>query len=268
MAAVVISVLGGCFTYTQNDSRIKALARLSYPVDVFDEDEPISAIIVGDPTGQRVIYIHGAPGSADNWGSFLTEPMEDLEHVAIDRPGFGESSHTGAVPSLAEQAAAIKPLLVERNGRWPILVGHSLGGPIAAQAAAEYPDRVGGIIIIAGALDPDLEKVLFIQRIGDIPLLDLLVPQPLRYANRELIPLEGELRKLGKRLDEITCPIVIIHGTMDSLVPYKNVAYMQEAFAGNDHVEVITLDGEDHFTIWTSPEQVREAIENLTTLRR
>lgn len=265
LAAVAVSVLGGCFTYSKKDPRIKDLSRLTFTVESIDADDPISAIIAGDPLGQRVIYVHGTPGSADNWGAFLTEPMEGLEAVAIDRPGFGESAHTGAVPSLAKQAAAIEPYLVERDGRWPILVGHSLGGPIVAQAAAEFPERIGGIVIIAGALDPDLEKVLFIQHIGNIPMLDLLIPAPLRNANRELIPLEDELIKLGERLDEIACPIVIIHGTKDSLVPYENVAYMREAFDGNESVEVITLEDEDHFTIWTTPETVRGAI---TSLRR
>jgi len=263
LAAVAVSVLGGCFTYSQSDPRVKTLKRISYTVEQIDPECSISAIVAGDPTGQRVIYVHGTPGSAESWGLFLTEPIDGLDAVAIDRPGFGESATTGAVPSLVEQAEAIEPLLVEHDGRWPILVGHSLGGPIVAQVAADYPDRVGGIVIVAGALDPDLEKVLLIQRIGNIPFLDLLVPTPLRNANRELIPLEGELRKLGDHLDEITCPIVIIHGTKDSLVPYENVAYMREAFAGNPDVTVITLEGEDHFTIWTSADRVREAIETL-----
>lgn len=261
--ALVLVTLGGCFTYSRHDPRVETLARLAYTVDAVDPDHALNAIVAGDPTAQRVIYVHGTPGRAQDWGAFLTEPIEGFEHVAIDRPGFGMSSRTRAVFSLEKQAAAIEPLLVERDGRWPILVGHSLGGPIVARVAADHPDRVAGIVIVAGALDPDLEDVRFIQRLADLPLLELLIPAPLRHANRELIPLENELRLLGERLDRITCPIVIVHGTKDSLVPYANVAYMQRLFAHNPGVTIVTLEGEDHFTVWTSPETIREAIESL-----
>jgi pimeloyl-ACP methyl ester carboxylesterase len=172
------------------------------------------------------------------------------------------------VPSLTDQAAALEPLLVARKGQWPILIGHSLGGPIVAKAAAMYPDKVGAIVIVSGALDPAQEHVLFIQRVGNAPLVRWLLPRWARNSNCELIPLKGELETLASELPDIHCPIVIVHGRKDQLVPFANVAYMQAAFAGNDHVAVLTLDDANHFIPWTHKPMMDRAIQQAIDMLR
>jgi pimeloyl-ACP methyl ester carboxylesterase len=220
----------------------------------------------GDATAPRIIYVHGTPGSAFGWGDYLLNPVEGHEAVAMDRLGFRDSEQARAVPSLTEQAKAIAPLLVKRDGQWSILVGHSLGGPIVAQIAADYPDKVAALVIVAGALDPSLERVYPIQRIVNIFPLSLLLPKHLRTANRELIPLEHELEMLDEKLDKITCPVVIIHGTADELVPYKNVEYMVNRFVNASSVVVMTIEGADHCLPWKHETEVRQAIARAVEL--
>ena len=53
---------------------------------------------------------------------------------------------------------AISPLLDNTNGRPVYLAGHSLGGPLVAKMAALYPEKVDGLVILAGSFDPTLEK--------------------------------------------------------------------------------------------------------------
>lgn len=220
----------------------------------------------GEEAAPRIVYVHGTPGSAFGWGHFLLNPVEGYEAVAMDRLGFRDSEQARAVPSLAEQAEAIEPLLEKRDGRWPILVGHSLGGPIITQIAADYPDKVAALVIVAGALDPSLEQVLLIQRIGDVFPISLLLPKHLRTANRELIPLKHELEMLGDKLEQVTCPVVIIHGTADELVPYENVAYMVDRFVNASSVEVITIEGADHCLPWKHETETRQAIARAIEL--
>jgi pimeloyl-ACP methyl ester carboxylesterase len=228
-----------------------------------DEAHSVSYLRGGEHGSPRVIFVHGTPGEAKDWEAYVAEPVAGSESVAIDRFGFGESIPKEAVTSLHEQALAIEPFLVKQGGRWPILVGHSYGGPVIARAAAEWPDRIGGIVIVAGALDPGLEKVSFMQRVGEFSFMPGLLPGALRNANRELIPLKGELEELAPLLPTIKVPIIIIHGTKDPLVPFSNVAYMQGHFAPEVVRDTIVLEGQNHFLPWNSEAVIRGAIGNL-----
>ena len=209
---------------------------------------------------QRIIYVHGTPGSARAFEGYLTDPLAGFESVSVDRPGFGHTLPHDAEPRLSEQARAIEPLLVERGGRWPILVGHSLGGPIIARVAADYPDRVGGLVILAGSLDPALERIAWFQRLGNFAFVPYMIPRLLRNSNRELYPLKGELESLGPLLEQIRCPVIIVHAPDDSLVPFENVAYMEEHLRPEVVRAVVVLPGKDHFLPWNSEDHVRRAI--------
>ena len=48
------------------------------------------------------------------------------------------------------------------------------------------------------------------------------------------------------------CPVSILHGTKDNLVPYGNVAFMKRYIPIDCLFEVITLTGRNHFIPWNS----------------
>jgi len=216
-----------------------------------------------EPDAQRLIFVHGTPGNAGAFDDYLIDPLEGFESISIDRPGFGRTRPSAPMPSLRAQARAFEPLLVERGGKWPLLVGHSLGGPIIARAAADFPDRVGGLLILAGSLDPSLEKIAWYQRLANLPIVPYMIPRFVRNSNRELYPLKGELEALRPLLAEVKCPVIIVHSTDDSLVPFENVAYMEAAFAPGVIVEVVVLEGKNHFVPWNAEAEVRAAIVAL-----
>ena len=223
----------------------------------------------GDSDGwPTAIYVHGTPGSAGAFASYIIDPVPGVRSVSLDRPGFGESSPGRSWPALTDQAAALDPLvraasLGSGSGK-PILIGHSLGGPIVCRYAAEHPDAVGGLVLLGAALDPALEKTHPLQYIGRVPPISWLLPSMLRHANEELMPLEGELEELSSILGRITCPVIIVHGTDDGLVPYENVAYMERAFVGSASVEVVTLPGEGHFLPWEHEALVRAVVRSMS----
>lgn len=238
------------------EQQVAALERRDVTVDGIR----LSYLRAGDPAGRRIIFVHGTPGDAGAWADYLVSPPAGFELVAVDRPGFGQSGPEGAVASLARQAAALRPLLVERDGRRAILVGHSLGGPIIAQAAADMPDLAGPLVIVAGSLDPGLERIHWAQHVGAWRPVRALLPRALRNANAELMALEPQLAALAPRLAGVACPVAIVHGTRDGLVPYANVAFMTQRMTGAARMEVMTLPDRNHFLPWNSMDTVREAI--------
>lgn len=217
----------------------------------------VSYVHGGDATAPRVIYVHGTPGDAGAFAMYIRDSIEGVESISIDRPGFGQTGGR-AVRSFEAQAAAFEPLLIERDGQWPVLVGHSLGGPIVARAAADYPERVRAIVIIAGSLDPGLEHPRWFNYVG--AMLNPVLPSVLAISNAEIFAAPEQTRLLAGVLDKVRCPVVIVHGTKDGLVPYANVAFMQRALTNAASVEVITIEGGSHFIPWKDPGVVRDAV--------
>jgi pimeloyl-ACP methyl ester carboxylesterase len=241
----------------------ETVARRTIPTTIGGESYEVSVLVAGNPRGRQVVFVHGTPGDATNFLDLLHACPNDLQYVALDRPGFGRTRPDHAVPSLDAQADAVIALLETRDGKAPILVGHSLGGPIVAAVAARRPVHVGGVLEVAGSLDPDLEETLWIQYVGETPPFVWWIPTALRNCNREIFALRAELERLAPRLADISAPVVILHGTDDTLVPYQNVPYMQKHLTSATAVDVVTLEGGDHFLPWNAEDEIQRAIRRL-----
>jgi pimeloyl-ACP methyl ester carboxylesterase len=221
---------------------------------------PLSVLRSGDPHGPCVILVHGTPGDAASWAEYLLDPPQGTEVLAIDRPGFGGSGPEGALVTLAEQAAAVAALL-PADARPVVLVGHSLGGPVVARVAAERRGRIHAVVLLAAALDPALESVHPLQRVGNWPWVRRVLPRPIRNANAELLALRGELETLAPLLARIDARVLIVHGDADDLVPVANVPYMQRCLTGAASVQTTLLPGGNHFLPWNARPEVLGALQ-------
>ena len=165
---VLVSGISGCNTPIKTaagEKEIASIERLS--VDVPPPlSETISYLRDGNPDGRCIVFVHGTPGNAKGWADYLLNNGKNRLHIALDRPGFGRSGPPKAVVSIEHQAAAVKPLLQQAESKKAIVVGHSLGASVAVQAALDYPDKVGGLLLLAGAFDPDLEEANIFQLLG------------------------------------------------------------------------------------------------------
>jgi pimeloyl-ACP methyl ester carboxylesterase len=214
---------------------------------------------VGKPL---VLFVHGAPGSADAFMEFLKDStLADNTHmISVDRPGHGYSGFGQAMVSIERQAAALKYLL-EKNGAKPkpILVGHSFGGPIVARLAMDYPDLVGGLILAAPAVDPENEKIWWISYPANWKLFRWMVPRSWRVTNGEKLAHIEELKKMKPLWSKVTVPTTVIHGEKDKLVPVENAFFVQEQLV-NAPVTTVLEPKMNHLIPWNRPELIKEAI--------
>lgn len=225
----------------------------------------VSYLRAGPSGARRLILVHGTPGRACQWADYLLQSPGNFESIAIDRPGFGDSGPAGPVVSLREQAAAIAALL-GTAAQPSILLGHSLGGAVVAEVAAQYPTQVAAAVLVAAAADPALECTHPLQHVGDWAPVRFLLGRTLRNANAELMALRRELEYLAPRLALIRAPVVIVHGSADDRVPFATVAYLQRMLTGSRRVETVVLEGANHFLPWNAADAVRRAIARVATL--
>ena len=111
--------------------------------------------------GRAFVLLHDSLGSVELWRDFPGLLAEALQRpvVAYDRLGYGRSDAAQGLPPpdfvAREASAGLLPLLDQLGLHEVALLGHSVGGGMAVNAAAQMPDRIGGIVTIAAQAFPE-----------------------------------------------------------------------------------------------------------------
>lgn len=217
---------------------------------------------IGADTLPMVLFVHGTPGSWSAFRHFLKDQylIKNLHIISVDRPGHGYSDFGRPATSISKQAELIKAVL-ERNksGIPAILVGHSLGGPIIAKIAIDYPDLVGCVIMISPSIDPDLEPDEWFRLPLYLPFIRWVLPTSIDMSNREIYHLEDELRKMEPEWEKLRSPVTVIQGGQDKLVHPLNAEFAKNKIL-NAPVEIIFKKEVNHFIPWSHPDLIKEAI--------
>lgn len=102
-----------------------------------------------------LVLVHGYTGSKENWYRMARAFDGRYRLVIPDLPGWGQSERKpGGDYGYVAQSKRLSEFLAlpEVSGGKPVtLVGHSMGGGIAALTAARYPDRVARVALLDAA---------------------------------------------------------------------------------------------------------------------
>lgn len=215
----------------------------------------------GNPAA-RILFIHGTPGSWEGWAHYLADPelRAQATLIAVDRPGFGDSGAGDTAPDLGEQARLLEPLLRGPGGP-TVVVGHSLGGPIAARMAMDFPDEVRAAVLVAPSIDPATESPRWYNEVMTWQLVRWIMPAEFSWSNREILPLASELKQMLPRWRTLTSPVTVIQGAKDQLVDPRTADFAARVLPGGD--TVIRVPGQGHFVLWKKPQVVIDAILNV-----
>jgi hypothetical protein len=197
-------------------------------------------------THRPVVFLHGlcsSPRSAKAtfFSARLAEEGRSLAAPDLNRPTFDTLT-------LTAQVEETRRFLDTLSGDGPVvLIGSSLGGLVALLFAHQYPERVQRILLIAPATRfvgdglPALAGTT-LEGWRQTGYLELL-----HHADNQIHRLGFQLKEDAARYDfdtlQVPQPILLIHGTMDEVVPYQRSL----AFAAKrPNVRLIPIEGGDH----------------------
>jgi pimeloyl-ACP methyl ester carboxylesterase len=157
--------------------------------------------------GPALLLLHGIGDSSVSWVPLIPKLAERYTVITPDLLGHGNSSKPRADYSIAAYANGMRDLLDVLDVAKVTVIGHSLGGGIAAQMAYQYPERVERLILVAsGGVSRQVTPVL---RLLSAPFADLALPMlhwPLArvYGRLALQILRRSGHRLGTDADELT----------------------------------------------------------------
>lgn len=99
-----------------------------------------------------LLFVHGLGDEADTWRRVLPALAAHRRVIAIDLPGFGRSDKPDAPYSVPWYADILRDLLDTLQIGRVVLIGHSLGAVTSHWLALESPERVAGLMLLAGGL--------------------------------------------------------------------------------------------------------------------
>ena len=109
---------------------------------------------------EALIFIHGWTMNEDNWRDQVADLAKRNRVIAVDLPGHGKSDKPQVTYSMDFFARAVEAVMRDAKVKRAVLVGHSMGTPIARQFYRKYPDKTLGIVIADGPLRPFGEKAM------------------------------------------------------------------------------------------------------------
>lgn len=237
--------------------------------------------------GQPLVYLHGAGGILAS-DPILTKLAEKYHVYAPLLPGYGDSKECGELRDMLDITLHTADVVDAFGLKDPILVGHSMGGMIAAEMAAIAPHDYSrlGLICPAGLwLDdhpiPDLFAMLPYEMpqylfhdveagtklmtagvaLDDPEWLKGFLVQNARQmgmAGKILFPIPD--RGLSQRLYRVRAKTVLVWGDSDRLIPPAYAHAWKKAIKG---AELVSIAEASHMVTLEKTDQVVAALAKL-----
>ena len=235
--------------------------------------------------GAPLLYLHGT--WAAEWGPFLDALAAERRVIAPIQPGFGDSTGDEHLLDLHDLIYYHLDLLDALDLHGLPLVGHSLGGMIAAELAAVQPRRFTRLVLIAplglwneahpvpdfftygpdelapGLYgDPALPLAAATLQAPDEPEAGLAFrlerAKSLATSAKYLWPIPN--RGLSKRLHRVTMPTLLIWGERDGICPPEYAADFQ---ARIPHARLELIRGAAHLPHLEHPAQLADLVRTF-----
>lgn len=238
-------------------------------------------------SGPDLVFLHGAGGTTAE-DPFLNALARNHHVVAPLVPGYGDSEEAPEIRDMLDFTLHTFDVLAALHLKDPILVGHSMGGMMAAEMAAICPNDISRLALIspAGLWDDDhpipdlfstmpyeMPELLFHDAAAGAAMMtagrDVEDPgflqqylvtnaRQLGMAGRILFPIPE--RGLSSRLYRIKARTVLVWGDSDRLVP---PVYAHAFKKGIKDAQLVSIPEAGHMVILEKTDAVVDAVSRL-----
>ena len=209
----------------------------------------------------QVLYLHGFASSPhSSKATFLARKLAD-RGIAVSIPDLNEPDFSTL--TVSRMLGRVAEFIAATTG--PIcVVGSSLGGFVAVQAARAHPDRISRVVLLAPALDFDGKRL---SELGDRGLDAWKSSNQLavfHYGYGRMVPVHYDLYADARRYNAfettLTQPVQVFQGRLDTAVEPRTV---ERWAATRPNVELHMLDDDHQLlrsleTIWEEMERFLE----------
>lgn len=239
---------------------------------------PVSTRVLVGGTGSPLLYLHGAGGLL--WDPFLEALAAEHTVYAPEHPGGGEPDALTHLPGLWELVLFYDELLDTLGLDTVEVVGHSFGGMVAAELAANSPRRVSRMVLIApigfwrdDTPIPDIAGIPADALPGLVladptgPLAGMLAPpaddpQALFEAAMRMAAILHFIwplpdKGLSRRIHRVRAETLLVWGRQDKLV---DPVYAQEFTSRLRESRLELIDGAGHLPQLEAPDAVRKVV--------
>ena len=210
------------------------------------EGEQVRAFAVSPPGGgEQVPAVVLAPGRDRNVRAlaWLAEALADAGFFIFGIT-YRDRETRYHRSDIEDVRAAVSYLLTERGGRQIGVIGHSRGGSAVLGAAARDP-RIGSVV----ALAPITDHVRYVRGLQQYAPTRFQAMTSVRGGTPEEVPDYYREISAVEHAGTITAPVLLVHGSLDLVVPMEHSQWMAEALrrAGNPRVRLEILTDVGHF---------------------
>ena len=253
----------------------------------------IDYAVDGDPDGPIVLLLEGLGYGRWMWRWLAEALADDYEVLRPDNRGTGDSDVPEGPYSAAEMAADAAAVLDDRGVDAVHVCGASMGGMIA-QELALADDRVASLTLLctspggdeAAPTPPEVQEHIFSAPEDADPreriryLMEPAVSEGFYEREPELVDrivdwrLAGDATPTGReaqaaavaafdasdRLDDLSVPTLVLHGTEDRVLPVENADLLAELLP---HAEVDLFEGGPHLFFVEERERVNDRVRSF-----
>jgi pimeloyl-ACP methyl ester carboxylesterase len=112
---------------------------------------------------EALVLIHGWTQNADAWRDNVATLAKRNRVIVVELPGHGQSDKPQTTYSMEYFARAVDAVMRDAKVKRAVLVGHSMGTPVARQFYRKYPNKTLAVLIVDGSLKPFSDKAMIDQ---------------------------------------------------------------------------------------------------------